>query len=118
MPFSASDPYTRSAKALDLIGKDAADEVTLFEVRHMKAIGDLVKRENIDCDFVVTLTTDICLYENGPAEQKAKVEQLTAAGVAGIEDVFFSDGKTAERVSSDATSGPLCNANDIVDIRC
>lgn len=92
------DPYNRAATALDSVGKAAADEVTLFEVRHMKAVGDLVKRENIDCDFVMTRVTDVCLYDEGAARQKAKIEKLTAAGVAGLEDVFFSDHKTAERV--------------------
>lgn len=92
------DPYNRAATALDSVGKAAADEVTLFEVRHMKAVGDLVKRENIDCDFVMTRVTDVCLYDEGAARQKTKIEKLTAAGVAGLDDVFFSDHKTAERV--------------------
>lgn len=95
------DPYARAAKALALTGKDAADEVTLFELRHMKAIGDLVERENIDCDFTVTQVTDVWLYESGAEEQKANLEKLTAAGTAGIEDVSFSKDKDAERVGTD-----------------
>ncbi|KAF2482336.1 FAD dependent oxidoreductase [Neohortaea acidophila] len=94
-----ADPYNRAATALESVGKVAADEATLFEVRHMKAVGDLIKRENIDCDFVMTRVTDVCLYEEGATRQKTKIEKLTAAGVAGLDDVFFSDHKTAERAS-------------------
>lgn len=94
------DPYSRSAKALGLIGKDAADEVTLFELRHMNAIGDLVEEENIDCDFCVTQVTDVCLYENGATGQQENLEKLAAAGVTGVDDVTYSEGKAAEEVRS------------------
>ncbi len=64
----------------------------------MKAIGDLVKQENIDCDFFVTRTTDVCVYEGGAEAQRTTLEKLEAAGVMGLDDVFFNDERTAERV--------------------
>lgn len=64
----------------------------------MKAIGDLVERENIDCDFVVTTVTDVCLYESGATAQKENLDSLAAAGVAGIDHVIFSGNDAAEKV--------------------
>lgn len=70
----------------------------------MKAIGDLVKEENIDCDFCVTQVTDVCLYESGATAQKENLERLTAAGVIGIDDVVYSENETAEKVCSCSVS--------------
>ena len=42
------DPYSRAAEALNKHGKEAAEEVASFESRHLKAIADLVKKEDID----------------------------------------------------------------------
>ena len=96
------DPFTRGAKALELLDKDAAEEVTSFEIRHLKAIGDLVKKENIDCDYVLTRATDVFLYDSGRDELKTKVDKLTELGISGVDDIFYSSEKTAEGVSTSA----------------
>ena len=70
-----------------------------FEFQHLKAIGDLVKRENIDCDFVLTRATDVCLYDKARDEIKAKLDSLTTAGISAVDDVFYSSERTAEAVS-------------------
>lgn len=64
----------------------------------MKTIGDLVKNENIDCDFTVTTVTDVCLYESGATAQKENLDNLVAAGVAGSDDVIYSENEAAEKV--------------------
>ena len=82
---------------MDTHGKEAAEEVSTFEIRHIKEIGDLVKREDIDCDFVLTRATDVCLYEKARVELKTKLDRLTEAGLL-VDDVFYSSDKTAEGV--------------------
>lgn len=57
-----------------------------------------MKKEKIDCDFVLTRTTDVCVYEQGSKDIGAKLERLAEAGVAGIDDVFHCSGKNAEGV--------------------
>lgn len=89
---------------LESHGKEAADEVASFEARHLTEIGRLIKREKIDCDFVLTRTTDVCLYEEGSRGIENKLGKLADAGVVGIDDVFHCLGKEAEGVSG-ATSG-------------
>lgn len=68
-------------------------------MRHLNAIGDLVKRENIDCDYVLTRATDVCLYEKGRDDLKAKLDKVSDAGISTADDVFYSPEKTAEAVS-------------------
>ena len=83
---------------LESHGKEAADEVASFETRHLTEIGKLVKREKIDCDFVLTRATDVCLYEKGSRDLAGKLDRLVDAGVVGIDDVFHCLGEKAEGV--------------------
>lgn len=64
----------------------------------MKAIKELVEKEKIDCDFVVTRATDVCLYEDIRKELKSGLEALTAAKISSAAEVHYSDGRTAEGV--------------------
>lgn len=89
----------RAAGALQKYGKEAAEEVASFEARQVKEIKDLVEKESIDCDFVVTRASDVCLYEDAHQELKRGLEQLTKAGVSTADGVFYSDSRTAEGVS-------------------
>lgn len=93
------DPYTRAAAALASHGKEAAEEVAAFEARHINAICDLVKREDWDCDFVRTRATDVCLYQEGAEEIKAKIDELQRAGISTVSDVFCSTSGRAEAES-------------------
>lgn len=88
----------RAAGALQKYGKEAAEEVASFEARQVKEIKDLVEKENIDCDFVVTRASDVCLYDEAHQELKKGLEQLTKAGISTAEGVFYSDSRTAEGV--------------------
>ena len=72
-----------------------------FEARHLKAIADLVKRESVDCDYVLTRSTDVCLYDAGRDDLKAKLDKLSEAGISTVDDVFYSGEKTAESVSNE-----------------
>ncbi|KXT15908.1 hypothetical protein AC579_5510 [Pseudocercospora musae] len=93
------DPYYRAAGALRKHGRDAAEEVSSFEQRHVKAIKELVEKEKIDCEFVVTRATDVCLYEDIRKELKSGLEALTAADISSAAEVHYSGGRTAEGIS-------------------
>ena len=93
------DPYIRAAKALAEHGKDAAEEVASFESRNLSAVGEFVKREGIDCDFVRTRASDVFLYGSGRDDLVKKVAKLTEAGISTIDDVDFSSDERAEAVS-------------------
>lgn len=93
------DPYYRAASALKKYGRDAAEEVASFEARQVKEIKDLVEREKIDCDFVVTRASDVCLYEDARKDLKRGLDLLNAANVSTASDVFYSGQNTAEGVS-------------------
>ncbi len=97
------DAFIKAAAALDEYGKEAAEEVARFETRHIAAIGDLVRKEGIDCDFVVTRAIDVCLYDKAHHELKAKLDKLRDAGVD-VGDVFYSSGDTAAGVSDHSVS--------------
>lgn len=84
---------------LESHGKEAADEVASFEARHLTEIGKLVKKEKIDCDFVLTRATDVSLHDKGSRDIAAKLKRLEEAGIEGLDDVFHCSGGKAEGVS-------------------
>jgi glycine/D-amino acid oxidase-like deaminating enzyme len=93
------DPYLRAAEALKLHGKEAAEEVAAFETRQVSEIKKLVEMHNIDCDFVVTRASDVCLYEEARKDLKDALDSLSAADIAAAQDIFYSEGRVAEGVS-------------------
>lgn len=100
------DAFIRAADVLPPHGKKAAEEVASFEVRHLKAVGDVVKKEGIDCDFVLTRSIDVYLEEAGRDATKKKLHSLVEAGV-NVDDVFYCEGETAEGVSVASSLKPL-----------
>ncbi|KAI7187117.1 FAD dependent oxidoreductase superfamily [Hortaea werneckii] len=93
------DPYTRAAAALASHGKEAAEEVASFEARHLDEVPRLIRREGIDCDYVRTRATDVCLYQQGADEINAKIERLRQADISTVDDVFCSTPEKAEAAS-------------------
>jgi hypothetical protein len=94
------DPYYRAASALKTHGKDAAEELASFEARQVKEIKKLVEEENIDCDFVVTRASDVCLYEEARADLKSGLDLLTGATISTASEVCYSSQDSAEGASS------------------
>lgn len=85
---------------LESHGKEAADEVASFESRHLTKLARLAKQEQIDCDFVLTRATDVCLYEKGSRDIEEKLDRLEHARVSGLDDVFHCSGEKAVGVST------------------
>ncbi|KAI5368231.1 putative FAD dependent oxidoreductase, FAD/NAD(P)-binding domain superfamily [Septoria linicola] len=93
------DPYYRAAGALKTHGREAAEEVASFEARQVKEVQKLVDKESIDCDFVVTRATDVCMYEDARRDLEDGLDALTKANVSTASEVHYSDGRTAQGVS-------------------
>ena len=92
------DPYYRAAGALKTHGREAAEEVASFESRQVQEVQKLVEKENIDCDFVVTRATDVCMYEDARKDLKQGLDALRKANVSTADGVHYSDGRTAQGV--------------------
>lgn len=94
------DPFNRPASLIEEFGVEAAAEAAAFEAEHVDVIKELVERENIDCDYVVTRAVDVQFKESIRDKLKAGYDQLIDSGVATTKGVFFTAGEKAEAVSS------------------
>lgn len=92
--------YTRLLKLIADYNTEDAIALADFEFIHVKALADLVKRENIDCDFKLTKSFDI--HTDTFTAQKVKEDylELKRLGIAKstIDDLTWYDGPEAEKV--------------------
>ncbi|KAF9695241.1 hypothetical protein EKO04_007212 [Ascochyta lentis] len=93
------DPLFRAASVLETHGKAVAEHVASFEAHQVEAIRDLVKREGIDCDFEETKVADVCFYNAGRDKIKADLAKVAKAGISTAQEIEYSEGSEAERVS-------------------
>ncbi|KAF8849114.1 FAD dependent oxidoreductase [Acephala macrosclerotiorum] len=93
--------YCRVSKWMKKCGLEAAEEIAQFEFDHLKAVADVVEKENIDCDFKLSRSFDIHTEPEEAAAAKEDYLKLKAAGIAKetIDDVVFYEGEEAEKVS-------------------
>jgi hypothetical protein len=77
-------------------GPEAAEEAAVFEAAHVGAIKDLVEKEQIDCDFVVTRAMDVQMAEPVRDQLKAGYDRLIAAEISTAKNTFYSPKETAE----------------------
>lgn len=94
------DPFNRPDALIEEFGVEAAAEAVAFEAEHVDAIKELVEKENIDCDFIVTRAVDVQFTESTRDKLKAGYDRLVESGVATAKGVFFTSGEKAEAVSS------------------
>ena len=92
------DLYNRPDSIAAEYGLEAAAEAAAFEADHVDAIRDLVEKEKIDCDFVITRAIDVQLKEPIQDKLKAGYDRLIKSGVAATTKVFFAPEDTAEAV--------------------
>ncbi|KAK6833808.1 oxidoreductase OrdL [Apiospora arundinis] len=93
------DVYFNVAKYTKKYGTKAAVEVAAFEASHVFAIKDLVERENIDCDFVLSRACDVILDAGMAKDSHEAFIKLRESGVADLKDVYHACGKEAEQLS-------------------
>lgn len=80
-------------------GVKAAVEVAAYEASQLFAIKELVEKENIDCDFVMSRACDAILDPSLAKDSHEAFMELRKSGVADLKDVYHAYGKDAERVS-------------------
>lgn len=94
------DPYNRPFQVLNNHGKAQAEQLSQFESGNFAAVEEVVKRENIDCDFVRTLAYDVFFHQKDWDAALSKVKALRKAGVQSALDLnVSSSAEEAERVS-------------------
>ncbi|CAL3968849.1 unnamed protein product [Diplocarpon coronariae] len=93
------DPFNRPASLAEEFGLEAAVEAAAFEDAHIEAIREVVERENIDCDLVVTRTVDVQFTESIRDKLRAGYDRLLAADFPAAREVSFLAGDTAEALS-------------------
>lgn len=76
----------------------AAAEIASFETEHLRAVKDVIEKENIDCDFVLTRAVDVSMTETVFEKFKAMIIELRKLEVPEIKDVFYKEGAEAEQV--------------------
>ena len=86
------------AKYIKKYGTAAAIEVANFEASQVHAVKQLVEKEKIDCDFVLTRACDATLHKGLADETEGAFEELVRTGVADFKDVYHAPKKDAERV--------------------
>jgi proline dehydrogenase len=97
--------YARLPRYIKKFGVKAAVEVADFEFNHVSTIAELVKKEKIDCDFVLTRSSDCTNDPEEAAALKAAYLKLKEAGIAKstIDDLEWTDADKAEEVLSPAS---------------
>jgi hypothetical protein len=93
------DLYGHIPTHIDRQGLEDGAAIAVFEAAHITAIKNVVAKENIDCDFVITRTTDVWCNEDAAENAKASYDKMVAYGLKYMDDVDFYIGKDAEGVS-------------------
>ena len=93
------DLYGHIPTHIDRHGLQKGAEIAEFEAAHITAIKNVVAKEKIDCDFVITRTTDVWCNEDAATKAKANYDKMVAYGLKYMDDVDFYIGKDAEGVS-------------------
>lgn len=78
-------------------GAEQAASFARFEARNVLAVNELVAREKIDCDFVLTRTLDVYLDQEHSRATKEAFDELSRIGIADLADIQYTDGETAEK---------------------
>ncbi|KAK8136166.1 Gamma-glutamylputrescine oxidoreductase [Apiospora sp. TS-2023a] len=93
------DVYFNVSNYIKNYGVKAAVEVAAYEASQLFAIKELVKKESIDCDFVMTRACDAILDPTLAKDSHEAFMELRKSGVANLKDVYHAYGKDAERIS-------------------
>lgn len=93
-----ADIYFSIPKHTEMYGAEAAVELAKFELDHVFAIKELVDKENIDCDFLLSRYCDVSLDEEYGLQTKASFDRTVKTHQELVRDVIYADANTAERV--------------------
>ena len=89
-------------------GSEAAQEIAAFERLHVKAIKDLIRKENIDCEFTLTRTMDVLLDEQQAERARVAYEKLIEENQVSLDDVHYAPANHAEAVRLPSNKNGQC----------
>lgn len=90
--------YYNILKYTHKYGAEQAASFAKFEARNVLAVNELVSKEKIDCDFVLTRALDVYLDDEHSRATKVAFNELSAIGVADLADIQYTEGEKAEKV--------------------
>lgn len=94
--------YYNILKYTEKYGAENAAAFARFEAENVLAVKELVERENIQCDFVLTRALDVYLDELHAQKTRDSYQELRRIGVANLADVQYLEGRDAEAVSHES----------------
>lgn len=92
--------YYNILKYTKKYGAENAAAFARFEAQNVLAVKELVEREKIDCDFVLTRALDVYLDDAHAEATHAAYQELRRIGEADLADVQYLAGPDAEAVRS------------------
>ena len=101
MSWRANDFVTKFA------GAEAAKELSTFQTELLYAMKEVVDKEQLDCDFVMTRSLEIILDQSHADALKKIYEDQIHLGLDYIRDVDFIGPRYAERVQFTAAVYPV-----------
>jgi hypothetical protein len=93
------DTYYNILKYTQKYGAKEAAAFSKFEASHVYEVKNLVEKEQIDCDFVLTRSLDVYLNEEHAKATKESYDELKRIGACDSSDVQFLQGEAAQQVS-------------------
>ncbi|EKJ72512.1 hypothetical protein FPSE_07393 [Fusarium pseudograminearum CS3096] len=93
------DNYHATARLAKEYGFEAAEELAVFEMDNVEAVGQYVTREKVDCDFIATRAFDVQLTDDVRRKVDSGFRALEAAGSRAVQKTFPIPNKFAEKVS-------------------
>ncbi|KAH8690577.1 FAD dependent oxidoreductase superfamily [Talaromyces proteolyticus] len=80
-------------------GLEGATELAEFELSHVKAIKDVIEKEQIDCDLIMTRNMNVYLDEDRGNRVRKVIEDLKARGCQFLDDISFLPERNIESTS-------------------
>lgn len=90
--------YYNILKYTKKYGAENAAAFARFEAENVLAVKELVEREKIACDFVLTRSLDVYLDDAYAQATHDAYQELRKIGVADLADVQYLEGAEAEAV--------------------
>lgn len=90
--------YYNILKYTKKYGSENAAAFARFEAANIFAVKDMVEKENIDCDFVLTRAVDVYLDKAHAEATYEAYQELRRIGVADLGDIHYLEGPNAETV--------------------
>lgn len=94
------DVYYNILKYTKKYGAEAAASFARFEAANVIAVKELIEKEGIDCDFILTRAIDAYLDAEHAKATEDAYRELMRIGVADLGDVQLVHGEKAEKVRS------------------